>query len=263
MGVATGALYQSDVLPPTNSTDVAGKSTTEEIAASGWVAPHFEGNAQIGVSERVALNFHFSAAGIAPGAKFTFARSPTLALALVPQVGLGYFSQASRVGVTGADGRIQVTNPASTQVLLFQPGAKLLLSHRSGFYAGIGYDWVFMKRSQSSTIGSEATTQVVETSSTQTGHQLGAALGVTAEAGRVVLRPEVAVVVIPSFSTQYAQGTTSLASSGGYSFAVFPSLTIAVRNAPKSQEEDEEEEQEVEVPPEWKSRAPEPVPDAP
>jgi hypothetical protein len=266
VGVATGAMYQAETLAPTNTTDAMGRPTTQQASASGWVAPHFEGNAQVGVSQSLAMNFHFSAAGVQPGLKWTVARSRAVAFCLIPQLGVGYFTQRSSTLVTGIDGRQNETVPGSTQVLLFQPGAKLLLSHRSGVYGGLSYDFVIARRTQSATIGSEnnGTLQTVFTSSVSNGHQLGAALGITAEAGRVLLRPEIAVVVIPSFDTTYTQDTMSAASSGGFSFAIFPSLTIAVRNAPKTSrpdDDEEEEEEEVEVPPERLERRKEAVPE--
>lgn len=263
VGIATGAMYQTESLAPTDTTDAMGRPTTSQATASGWVAPHFEGNAQVGVSPSVAMNFHFSAAGVQPGLKWTIARSSSVSLALVPQFGVGYFTQSTSTLVAGIDGRQNETAPGSTQVLLFQPGAKLLLSHRSGVYGGVGYDFVVTRRTQVSSTGSdrEGNLQTATSSAVSSGHQLGLALGVTAEAGRVLLRPEVAVIVIPSFDTRYTQNAMSASSSGGFSFAIFPSLTIAVNNSPKNPRPEDDEEQEVEVPPERLERRREPVPE--
>ena len=247
VGIALGAMYQAEAQPPTNGTGTNGQPTNEQITANGWSAPHFEGNAQVGINASLGLNVHFSAAGVQPGLKWTLVRNKNVALAVVPQFGVGFFTQRSATLVSGVDGRERESAPVTTEVLLFQPGARLLFSHRSGFYAGVGYDLVSMRRTQVSTTGSDTdgTLQTVHAVSASIGHQLGAAIGVSAEAGPLLLKPELAVIAIPSFDTTYARDTVSAPSSGGFAFAFFPSLTISVRHMSKTSryidDEDEEE----------------------
>ncbi|MBX7115268.1 MAG: hypothetical protein K1X64_13145 [Myxococcaceae bacterium] len=266
VGVALGALYQAEAQPPTSGTNANGQPTTEQITANGWSAPHFEGNAQVGINSSLGLNVHFSAAGVQPGLKWTLAHNKNVSLAVVPQFGVGFFSHRSATLVSGVDGRERETAPVTTQVLLFQPGAKVIFSHRSGFYAGIGYDLISMRRTQVSTIGSDTngTLQTVNAVSTSVGHQLGAAIGVSAEAGPLLLKPELAVIAIPSFDTTYTRDTVSVPSSGGFAFAIFPSLTIAVRHVSKSSryvDGEDEAEEEVELPLERPVRKKEAVPE--
>lgn len=167
-------------------------------------------------------------------------------MALLPAVGVGYSSVLSSNYVAGVDGQ-QVEGPrTATTSFTFVAGLKLLFSHRSGFYAGVGYD-LLLHNAVASTANS-ATTDRQETRTFTLEHQLMAALGIDIAFGLVHLRPEIAFAVMPGISQTLTSvtGTTpsSVTNGGGFGWALFPGFSLAVATPvkPKSEAEEEEED---------------------
>ncbi len=220
VGVSTGMLYQTQTQPPVSGIDSGGGPFSAQDGARGFQFPWFEANALFGVSDRVAINVHGSPAGLQPGAKITLTKSRVLSAALLPQLGFGYGSIGQSTQVSGATGVQTETSPKSISGFIFQLGFKFLVSHRSGFFAGAGYDLMLTRSVQ--------TQQKVETLYTSVQHQLSAAAGVAVPIGWLSLRPELALAVVPGISTSSTTGAVTSSTAGGFAFAFLPGFTVAM-----------------------------------
>jgi hypothetical protein len=247
VGAFTGVQYASQTSPPFTSTDQVGGTVTTQERRTAFALPGAEANLQYGVSERLALNVHASPAGLQPGVKWTLNRSPVASVALLPAVAFGYGSVGGVTAEAGADGLLRERNPTTTTSFTFLGGLKLLVSHRGGFFAGVGYDFTLNRSLSSAVIGSGNVQDRLETLTVTTGHQLSASVGIDIAFGMVHLRPEVAVAVNPglamSVTTRQPPNETNASAGGGFGFAIFPGFTIAVaspRRAPTPAEEADE-----------------------
>lgn len=246
VGVFTGLQYGEQLNPAVAGVDVAGDPTSTQTRTRAFGLPSAEANLQYGFSDQVGLNVHASPAGLQPGLKLTLNKSRVANVALLPAVGVGYSSVLSSNYVAGVDGQ-QVEGPrTATTSFTFVAGLKLLFSHRSGFYAGVGYD-LLLHNAVASTANS-ATTDWQETRTFTLEHQLMAALGIDIAFGLVHLRPEIAFAVMPGISQTLTSvtGTTpsSVTNGGGFGWALFPGFSLAVATPvkPKSEAEEEEED---------------------
>ncbi len=248
VGVFTGVLYGVQTQPPTTVTDVGGNQLTLQDQARGVGLPSAEANLQYGFTDRVGLNVHASPAGLQPGAKFTLNKSKVANVALLPAIGFGYASVGQVTYQAGGDGRLTEVAPGSSTSFTFLGGLKFLVSHRSGFFAGVGYDFVF-NRSYSATANS-ATSDRQEAVRVNLQHQLGASVGMSIAFGAVHLRPELAFAIVPSITQTLTSTVGSVSNSatvgGGFAWAIFPgfSLAVATPARPKTEAEEEEEERE-------------------
>jgi hypothetical protein len=241
VGVFSGIQFGGQSDPP-----LANGASTSQKSTGGIAAPAAEANLQYGFNEHVALNVHASPAGIQPGVKWTVNTSKVAHFALLPQVAAGYGSYGSTVYLADASGVQTPVSPESRNAFSFLVGLKALVSHRSGFYAGVGYDFQMLRSRATFSVGTGTTTQDVETVSFSTGHQISAALGMDIAFGMIHLRPEVAFAVTPGIASTH---TTRIAGSpdsvlsggGGFAWAVMPGFTIAVASPRREKTAAEEE----------------------
>lgn len=248
VGVFSGVGYGAQTGPiVTNTNPVTGEQTNSQTQNRVFNIPAFEANVQKGFNDHVALNVHVSPAGIQPGLKWTVNKSRVAHFAILPAVAFGYGSVGTSDFVAQATGAQTEVNPRATTSFTFLGGLKLLISHRSGFYAGVGYDFVFNRSNSSSAPNANAdrTDQITQT----TTHQIMTAVGFSIALGTVSIRPEIAVSVNPALSQNIssrvgAMSTGETQLNGGFAWAILPGFTIAVGTPPtKAQAEADEEEE--------------------
>lgn len=248
VGVFTGVQYASQTNPPFTTQDPAGNAITNQTRHASFALPGAEANLQYGFTDQVALNVHASPAGLQPGVKWTLNRSRIANVALLPAVAFGYGSLGGVTFSAGADGVQRENNPTTNTSFTFLAGLKVLVSHRSGFYAGVGYDFTLNRSLSSHVVGTGNVQDRVETLTITTGHQISAAIGLDIAFGMVHLRPEVAFAVSPgiatSVTTRAPPTETNASAGGGFGFAVFPGFSIAV-DSPRREKTFEEEEEEA------------------
>lgn len=264
INVFTGVMYQSQTHPPTTATDpVTGEPINNQLTSTGLSVPWFEANANYGFTDQLGLNLHMSPAGLQPGLKITLNKSRIANIALLPQVGFGYASYSASTTTSGVNGVGTVVNPTFTSSLIFTAGLKLLISHRSGFFFGAGYDLVVNRAYTQTTPGNNAQA----TSSTtlfSLQHQIAAAVGMSIKVGFISIRPELAFAVAPAISGTRTTLTgnspaVSYSAGGGSSWAILPGFGFALTSPPDRSDtgadEDEKnvgetEEKPEEAPPE-------------
>ncbi len=250
VGVFTGVLYASQTNPTFDGRDAIGDPIRTTEKTSGFSIPAFEMNLQHGFNDNVALNLHGSSAGLQPGLKLTLNNSKVAHIALLPEIAFGYASTGSSTGVSafGAgvnEGQVVDTNPNSKTSFTFLGGLKVLFSHRSGFYAGVGYDFIFNRNYNAAVVGGVGVTDKQEIIIQTTGHQVAASVGMDIALGMVHVRPEVAFAVYPTFgqtrTINQAPDTTTVGASGGGGWAIFPGFSVAIVSPMRELTEDEKE----------------------
>jgi hypothetical protein len=250
VGVHTGFIYASQTNPQFTGQDAIGDPLKTEEKTNGFSIPMFEANINHGFNDHVALNVHASSAGLQPGLKLTLNKSKKAHIALMPQVAFGYASLGASTFAGGAEGVLVETAPRSQTSFTFLGGLKVLFSHRSGFYAGVGYDFIFNRNFNSAILGGGNVTDKQEIINSTTGHQISASIGLDIALGMVHLRPEVAFAVTPgiaqSVTRRVAPDEITSSASGGFGWALFPGFTIAIVT-PKRELTEEEEQEEAEV----------------
>lgn len=214
-GVAMGVVYQTVSTAPQ---DVAGARLV--TTTRGLQAPSFEANAQIGISDEVGLNLHFSPAGLQPGVKISFMKGP-VELAVLPAISFGYSTNSTGTATT-INNTTTTSEGAITSNLGVLAGLKILASVPGGLYAGVGYD--FQYTSQEQRQNPTATPNVT----TGMGHNVTAAAGFELKMGALLLRPEAAVVYTPLTGSQTVQGTSTTTNPDTSAWHFFPNLTVAV-----------------------------------
>lgn len=249
VGVFTGVQYAAQTNPSFTTQDSGGGTITNQEKRTSFALPGAEANLQYGFSDRVALNVHASPAGLQPGVKWTLNKSRIANVALLPAVAFGYGSVGGVTYSAGADGVQHENNPTSNTSFTFLGGLKFLVSHRSGFYAGVGYDFTLNRSLSSYVVGTGNVQDKVETLTITTGHQISAAIGLDIAFGMVHLRPEIAFAVNPgiatSVTTRQPPNETNASAGGGFGFAIFPGFTIAVDSPRREKTAAEEEEEEA------------------
>jgi hypothetical protein len=242
IGVGAGVGYSQQTAPSMNTTLPNGDLQQNQQSSHALALPGVEGNVLYGLSERVGFNAHLSSAGLQPGLKITVNSPRDRAhFALLPEFGAGYASYAQSTFVTGTNGLTMETAPSSINMFTFMIGLRALVSHQSGFYAGVGYDLIVTRSYQTSTLG--AGNSVTPTSSTTTSieHQITVNLGFSVNVGWFRIRPEIAVGIQPSINTSYSSGGTQSGGYGGYGFVILPGFVLAAATPPAKQSEEEEE----------------------
>lgn len=246
VGVFTGFQYGEQLNPAVAGVDAAGDPTSTQAKTRAFGLPSAEANLQYGFSDQVGLNVHASPAGLQPGLKLTLNKSKVANVALLPALGVGYASVLQSTYVAGIDGQ-QVEGARTTNTsFTFLVGLKFLFSHRSGFYAGVGYD--LLLNNAVLTTANSATTDRAESRVFTLQHQIMAAVGLDISFGLVHLRPEVAFAVMPGIaqtSTALSGSTpgTPVTNSGGFGWALFPGFSLAVATPVKPRSEADEEEE--------------------
>jgi hypothetical protein len=251
VGVFSGVQYASQTNPTFDArNDINDPIKTTERTA-GFSIPSFEANLQHGFNEKFALNVHASQAGIQPGLKWTLNDSKVANVALLPAVAFGYASTGGATLTSGvvngvSDGVQAEGGNNSHTSFTFLGGLKLLFSHRSGFYAGVGYDFIFNRNYNAAIVGAVGVTDKQEIILTTTSHQISASVGIDIKLGMVRIRPEVAFAVYPgigqSRTVRLAPADDTVSSTGGFGFAIFPGFTIAIVSPMRELTEDEIEE---------------------
>ncbi len=251
VGVQTGFIYASQTNPQFPAQDSIGDPIKTNEKTAGFTIPAFEANLNAGFSEHVSLNVHASSAGLQPGLKLTLNKSKVAHIALMPQVAFGYASLGASTQVAGVDGVLVDTAPHSSTSFTFLGGLKVLFSHRSGFYAGVGYDFIFNRNYNAAIVGATGVTDKAETIFSTTGHAISASIGIDITLGWVHLRPEVAFQVTPGIAqsitrTQGPDTSTVGPQTGGGGWALMPGFTIAIQT-PRRELTDEEQQEEEEA----------------
>lgn len=250
VGVQTGFIYASQTNPQFNQQDpVTGDPFKTNEKTAGFTIPAFEANLNAGFSEHVSLNVHASSAGLQPGLKLTLNKSKVAHVALMPQVAFGYASLGAQTQVAGVDGVLVDTAPKTQTSFTFLGGLKFLFSHRSGFYAGVGYDFVFNRNYTAAIVGGTGVTDKSETVISTTGHAITASVGIDITLGWVHLRPEVAFQVTPGIAQNLSTRTGAdfsapVGATGGGGWALMPGFTIAIQTPRRELTEEEQQEEE-------------------
>lgn len=233
VGVMGGVGYASQTNPPVAGVDGT-EPVTNQVQNRGFALPGAEANVQHGFNDHVALNLHASSAGIQPGVKITVNTSRIAHFALLPAIALGYASFGSSTFQSRADGRLVEANPTSTTSFSLMAGLKMLVSHRSGVYGGVGYD--LMLHRVLTTSAPSASVDRTEFTTVTVSHQISVAIGFDVAFGRVHLRPEIAAAVYPgisqTFNTRVGVTNTDVGVTGGFGWAILPGLGIAVASDP-------------------------------
>jgi hypothetical protein len=250
VGVQTGFIYASQTNPQFQGQDGIGDPIKTNERTNGFTIPAFEANLNAGFNEHVSLNVHASSAGLQPGLKLTLNKSKVAHVALMPQVGFGYASIGASTFVAGVDGVLVETAPRSQTSFTFLGGLKLLFSHRSGFYAGVGYDFLFNRNYNAAIVGATNVTDKSEIINSTTGHQIAASIGLDIKLGWVHLRPEIAFAVTPgiaqSVTRKLGADETTVGATGGGGWALMPGFTIAIQT-PRRELTEEEAQEEAEA----------------
>ena len=251
VGVFGGVLYASQLNPPYTTSTATGDGITHQDQHAVVSAPMAEANVQYGFSDHLAFNVHASSAGFQPGLKWTLNRSKLAHVALLPAVGMGYASHAQSTYSTNSEGVLTEDTPGWVTSFTFLAGLKVLVSHRSGFFAGVGYDILFNRSMNVVDRGTSAAGERSEAATQTLAHQLSASVGFDIALGMVHLRPEIAFAVYPgvstSISTQVATKTNVVDAYGGFGWAIFPGFTLAVASPPRKLTAEEEDEERAKV----------------
>lgn len=213
VGLAMGLVYQQE----SSTQTVAGTSSTSTSRQTQF--PTFEANAQLGLSDQLAVNLHASQVGLQPGVKITVLRDP-VTVSVVPQLGGGFITRGSTTNTT-IGGSTTTSEGNGTTSFTFLGGVRALVSHPSGAYGGLGYDFQYISQATRTAVSGNTSTAF------QQAHNLGAAVGYELRVGSLALRPELAVVFTPVAKNQSNDGNTTSdqPDSGGLLF--FPNLTVA------------------------------------
>jgi hypothetical protein len=259
MAISTGVAYQIDNTPPVtgggqpcpNPTTACTSAQTQTLQI-----PSFEANAQVGFTDWLGLNLHVSSAGLQPGLKLNLA-SGTFNFAILPELAFGYAQQGHST-TTGTAANSTTTSGNTDYYFSFLVGAKLLASHSSGLYGAVGYDF---QNLSTSTVDNKGFNQG---SQSQAAHVISANVGWSFTIGSIQLRPEMAVLILPSNTNGTGVGANTASFSGGSGLVLYPNLTIAAATskasaAPPQKVEKQPEgmkPEELELPPPPLMRAP-------
>lgn len=248
---AAGVQYGAQTDPRFIEQDALGDEIKTERQSTAFALPGIEGNLQYGFNENVAFNLHGSAGGLQPGLKITVNDSKDDAhFALLPQIAFGYGSGTSQINTYDIDGLKQAGLPTVSNSFGFLAGLRMMVSHKSGFYAGVGYDFTyhrqFNKVTTRATDGSNDTFDT-DTIFQTTGHNIGINLGFDVKIGWFHIRPELAVALTPGIAQTRTIATPDIANdykgTGGFGWAIFPGFSFGVTTPRRELTRDEEEEE--------------------
>lgn len=208
--LSAGVAYASD-FDPSNVPSAPG------TRSSTFSVPAMEGNVTYGLTDTVAINVRGTLAGIQPGAKVSLIHG-TLNLAVLPEFGFGYLSGTVNDGGSGIQ---------SAFTLLV--GGKLLVSHSSGVYGALGYDFQHIGLALATGVTPSAGGSRIDA------HNLAFVLGYALEFSQFELRPEIAFMYVPAKSYGLDAPTGNFAWGGGSGWVLFPNVALAVRSGNASQ----------------------------
>lgn len=250
---ATGVQYGAQTDPRFIEDDGTGTNTDikTERQSTAFTLPGVEGNLQYGFNENVALNLHGSAGGLQPGLKITVNDSKDDAhFALLPQIAFGYGASTSTTNTYSIDGLKQSGYPTINNSFTFLGGLRLMVSHKSGFYAGVAYDFTYNRQFNKVTVkANDGTSNSFDTDTIfQTvGHNIGVNIGFDVKIGWFHIRPEVAVAITPGIGQTRTVATPDISNtqsaSGGFGWAIFPGFSFGVTTPRRELTRDEEEEE--------------------
>ncbi len=246
---ATGVMYGAQTDPRFIEDDGTGNEIKTERQSTAFALPGVEGNLQYGFNENVAFNLHGSLGGLQPGLKITVNDAKDDAhFALLPQIAFGYGSTTSAINTYSVDGIKNSGYPTINNTFSFLGGLRLMVSHKSGFYAGVAYDFTYNR--QFTKVTSKATDGTDNTFDTDTIHQtvahnIGINIGFDVKIGWFHIRPEVAVAITPGIGQTRTVATPDISNtsnaSGGFGWAIFPGFSFGVTTPRRELTKDEEE----------------------
>lgn len=245
VAASASLMYQSQTAPPVSSSDPGGQPVNTTTTRRGFQLPWFEGNFNYGLGEQVGLNVHMSPAGIQPGLKWTLNRSSQAWISLLPEIGAGYFSVNNSDAVSNVDGRQLDRNVGYVSSFIFMAGMKILISHRSGFYGAVGYDFLFTSNFTQTSVGTAAS--VSKSTLTSTQHQIQAGVGMSIPVGWLSIRPEISFAFVPAITgaqtTQIDdQMPSTIGAGGGYAWALTGGFAFAITSPPDRSDKGAEED---------------------
>jgi hypothetical protein len=235
-----------------------GGGSTQQLT-KGFGLPTFEGNAHFGFGDHLGLNMHVSSAGIQPGVKITVNKSQVAHFALMPQAAIGYASFGQANYVAGTDGVQMETTPTWTTAFTFMIGLRVMVSHRSGFYASVGYDFIATR--STTNVGASMTSSPTSTLNTSLQHQLAVNVGFTVAVNWLRIRPEIAVGILPAISSSTHSGGVDTSGYGGYGFVILPGFSLVAVTPKVTKDEGAEEDEKNVGAPEEKPREEEKAPE--
>lgn len=239
VAVTGGFSWQTQTVAPTveerNNATITTYSTS-----SGVQLPTAEANVQFGLTRLFGLNLHISPAGVQPGLKMTLLERAVV-IGLLPELGFGWANGATQPTVFNNQ-TVVPTDPTWSSNVILNAGARVLFFHPgSGAYGGLGYQYQAFTYRQSQGTGTNAAV----TSTTDSLHNILAAVGYELRSGSLRIRPELAVAITPERSTSVSiNNEAALSRSGGNAFFLFPNVTFAIEGQPGARAEGEEEEDE-------------------
>lgn len=211
VAVSPGLMFE-DLSQANQNTRGSSSQTTTAVTF-----PTAEGNLDYGLGDFVDVGAHLSLVGLQPDLKIAVVRGP-INFAIAPEMAFGLAHASSAAQVGGSSNQ-------SLNALTFMAGIKLLVSHESGAYAGLGYDFEHTGLSTSDGSGSAFGSSGEDFNA----HNISAAFGYSTH-GRVILRPELSFVFCPSQGVSQTSGSFSQAQPNSNSFfVIMPSLTVALR----------------------------------
>ncbi len=220
IGVTTGIGYSQQSTPTPGTTN-------NSTGARVWTVPAVEGNAQFGVSDRVGINAHFSSAGLQPGLKITVNRPNAAAhFAIMPQLGMGYAHVRSATYVTDAGGVQSEVAPSTDSIFTFMGGLRLLVSHKIGFFAGVGADFIATRYNRNRVVGSGNTATPVSDVSNTLQLAIAVNLGWSISVGWLRIRPEIGFQVNPWLVSGSNSMAGDFSASGGFAWALLPGFSL-------------------------------------
>ncbi len=257
VSVFTGVQFAEQTNPQFERDNaVTGEREYTEEKTTAFGLPGFEANLQYGFSENVALNVHGSTAGFQPGLKITVNDYRDDAhFALLPQIAFGYGSTGWQTDVIDSGSSRTAGVPTTNTSFTFLGGLKLLVSHKSGFYAGAGYDFLFNRHFNKTRSGDGNSSVEIDTTFSTVAHQISVNLGFDIKLGFVHLRPEIAVALYPGIGQNRTvqvggSASNSADANGGFGWALFPGFSIGVqsprRELTQAEEDEEAEKKKVE-----------------
>ena len=220
IGVTTGIGYSQQ-------TTTTPGTTNQATGARVWTVPAVEGNAQFGLNDHVGINAHFSSAGLQPGLKITVNRPNAAAhFAIMPQLAIGYAHVRSALYSSDQTGTQVEVSPATDSMLTFMGGLRLMVSHKVGFFAGVGADFIATRYNRTRIVGmGNASTPTSDVSNTL---QLAIAVnvGFSISVGWLRIRPEIGFAVQPWLQSGANNEMTSLSGTGGFGWALLPGFSL-------------------------------------
>jgi len=221
VGLAMGFIYQQE-----SSTTEPITGTTSTSTSRQTQLPAFEANAQLGITDQLAVNLHASQVGLQPGAKITILRDPVM-LAVVPQIGGGFITKGASTSTT-IGGNTTTTEGNGGTSFTFLGGLHAVVSVPAGFYAGLGYDFQYISQATQQQGGGGNTITAY-----QQGHNVGGVIGYELRLGALALRPEIAVLFTPLAKNQSNNGSTTADQPDSQGIFLFPNISIAAVSSPQ------------------------------